>query len=245
MFTDAILRRHGCHRDGCGCRTWPPCTGHGLHILLGHSRLLPDCLLGVECRRLGLRLVALFMLLRLRWVLPNGQLLYHQLTLRSIRCNGLRWRRPRRDRLRFVGSSILNGPRKAPGEDDDEFPTTQRISHHARHRLPLVRLARLQWRLFLWRQLESNDGLLELQPYRHVRCCRLGHSRLEVGTEVVDGRLVLRYHLRSCCGHSCFWLYHPVGIHCSWCRDWSRVQLQHEEYVFLNLKPPAEVLIGT
>lgn len=77
--------------------------------------------------------------------------------------------------------------RKTPTENDDQFPTTQRLAHHSRHNNPVVRLARLQRRKCVWREPESSNGMLEFMPYCYDGIYYVGIARLSTCEKVVDG----------------------------------------------------------
>jgi hypothetical protein len=181
--SDAILRRYGrhCHRSHRRTRTAPP--GHGIYLLLGNSRLLPHRLLGVERWGLGLQ----------------------------VRSHGLRWWRACRNRLRHVGSRVLNGPGPTAGEDDVEFPAAQCVVGSARHHSVVVWMVGIQRRKLLWGESEGHYGLLELQSYRNVCRRYVGATRLEACAEVVHGWLVFRVYLGSGGCHASIWLHYSLG----------------------------------
>lgn len=131
---DDVLRYNRRHRHGCRRRARPLNTSHGLRFLLGNTRILSSGMLGVERQRLGVQ----------------------------VRRARLRRRRTRRGRLRLHRSRLLDGARKAPGEDDAQLPPSQRLSDHPRHGPAVVWMAGVQRRICLRRQPSRGHGLLEL-----------------------------------------------------------------------------------
>lgn len=176
---------------------------------MGHARLLPHRLLGLEHQRLGLQ----------------------------IRGVGLCGRRPCRNWLRHVRFGIQSRPRAAAGEDDGEFPAAQRLPDRTRDSVPLVRLAGLQRRVILRRELAGCASVLEHQFDSDVRGRDLDDSRLEAREEMVHGRLVLRRHLRPRSCHARVRFLHILGLYRSRCSRRQRVQLQHQKYL-----PPCSFL---
>jgi hypothetical protein len=69
----------------------------------------------------------------------------------------------RRNCVRCWCTRLLHGSRKASREDAPQFPTTQRLFDHSRYLYSLVRLARIQRRICLWRQSPCCHSLLEQQ----------------------------------------------------------------------------------
>jgi len=203
LHSDAILCyycRYRC-RGGRGARSFV--ADDGISFLLGHSRLLPNSVLGMEHQRMGLQ----------------------------VRRYGLRRWRAGRDRLRNVCSGLFNGPRETSRKDDDQLPSPQCLADRPRDHFPLVRLAWFQRRVFFWRQSPSGDGLLELELDCHVCRCNLDDSRLETCEKVVDGRLVLRGHLWTRSGDPGVRIHYSLGIRRFGCRDRNRVQLCNQRLV--------------
>src|SRR6266536_6454459 len=130
---DAILHGHSRPCSGRRRRTGPPLAGHGLVLPLGHTRLLPDRLLGLEPLGLGLQ----------------------------VRGHGLRRRWPRRDRFWNVRPRLFVDSRQTGRENDAELPPAQRLLHLAWHHPAVVWLAGLQRRISIRREFESDNCLLE------------------------------------------------------------------------------------
>ena len=142
----------------------------------------------------------------------------HQRLGLQIWCLGLCWWRARRDRLRHVCTCLLSCAGQASGENDGQLSTPQRLVDRVGDRLLVVRMVGIQWWLSIRRQPESCASLLEHQFDCHVRRRDLVNLGLEISEEMVDGRMVLRSHLRACRCHSCIWLLHRLGIGDPWCR---------------------------
>ncbi len=149
----------------------------------------------------------------------------------QVRCHGLRWWWARRDWLRSVCPGVLPGPRQAPGANDGQLPSSQRVSDCTWYHVPLVRMARIQRWLIFWRQFASRAGLLEHQLDGHVRCRILDDPRLETGPKVVDGRLVFRCHFWPRRSHARLGILHGLGLCHPWHRRRCVVQLRHQTQV--------------
>ncbi len=155
----------------------------------------------------------------------------HQRLGLQVWCHGLCRRWARRNRLRHVCTCVLPGIGQASGENDGQLPPPQRVTDRIGNHLPVVRMVGIQRRLSLWRQPASRTSLLEHQPDRHVCVRDMGNPGLEVGEEMVHGRLVFRGHLRSRCRHARVRILHSLGIRDPRCRHWRRLQLRHQDQV--------------
>lgn len=94
-------------------------------------------------------------------------------------------------------------------------------------------MARIQRWIIVWRKFEGRTSMLEHQPDRHVRCCIVDDSRLEVGKEVVYGWMVFWCYIRPRCCNARFWILHSMGLRHSWYRNRRCVQLRNQRYAFI------------
>jgi hypothetical protein len=140
-------------------------------------------MLGVECERMGIQV----------W------------------CSRLRWRWTCRNRIRSFGSCILNGFGQASRKDDVELQTSQCLPHNSWNDSPVVRVVGFQRWLCIRRKPPCCYGLLELLLGCYVRLNHLVYPRLPSRQEVVNGRLVFRLYLWSCCCYSSVWFHSTLG----------------------------------